>query len=103
MTPSVQDHYSYRFKLNIKHTPTKATDRFSRPLLLVALVFGFMLLSLGLYFMLHSNLHGITDIENKLPSTNVHLNPLISPVIFNIISILLGLFIILSCFNMLIR
>lgn len=103
MTLTVQDHYSYNFKLNIDKTPTKATDRFSRVLLAVAFILGLMLLTLGLYLISNSDLSGVADLEKKLPQTNIRIKPLVSPEVFNYIISLIGCFVMYSSVKMFIR
>lgn len=93
MTPGVQDHYSYKFKLKISDNPTKATDRFPRPVLFVAFALGLLLLLLGVYFLSNSDLSGVADIEKKLPKTSIRVTPLVSPWLFNVLLILIGSFV----------
>ncbi len=95
---NVLDHYSYKFALKISDTPTNATDRFSRTLILIAFILGLMLLLLGIYHFTNSDLSGIADIEKQLPKTNIRIRPILSPNIFNFLIMIIGLYIIISCF-----
>ena len=97
------DHYSYNFALKISDKTTKATDRFSRSVTIIAFVLGIMFISFGIYLFTNSNLSGIADIENHLPKTNIKIHSFISPNVFNCIIILVGLMVIGFCFIMFIR
>lgn len=103
MTPAVNDHYSFNFKLKIGDKPTKATDRFSRPLLIIGFILGLMLMLLGIYLFSNSDLSGVADIEKKLPKTNIRVRTLISPFTFKMLITLIGFFVICACVNMYVK
>ena len=90
MTGGFSDHYSYNFKLKIGDTPTKATDRFSKPILLVSFVLGLLLFFLGVYLFTNSDLSGVADIEKQLPKTNTPIRPLVSPAFFRSLIVFVG-------------
>lgn len=103
MTSGFSDHYSYNFKLKIGDEPSKATDRFSRPVLFVSFVLGAMLLFLGLYLFSNSGLSGVADIEKQLPKTNTPIRPLVSPVFFRSLIVFIGCFVIGMSYIMFVR
>ena len=103
MTLNVNDHYSYNFALKINDTPSRAVDRFSHTLTIVAFVFGFMLFALGIYHFTNSNLSGVADIENQLPKTSIKVHSFISPSVFNFIITSIGMFVMFACFVLFVR
>ncbi|MBE6450836.1 MAG: hypothetical protein IJF12_00755 [Alphaproteobacteria bacterium] len=103
MTLGVDDHYSYNFALKIGNKPSKAVDRFSRLVTVTAFVLGLMLFLLGVYHFTNSDLSGVTDIENSLPKTNIKIHSFISPDIFNLLVMSIGIFVMMSCFVMYVR
>lgn len=84
------DHYSHKFKFNIDKTPVKAVDRFSRFILLMALVLGVLLCLLGGYRFLGASIDGVADIERSLPQTRIAVHSFVSPAVFNVLLGLLG-------------
>lgn len=91
MTSRYPDHYSHSFELKINKLPAKASDRFSCLICTAGIVFGLLLFLLGLYHFLDSYISGVADIENTLPQTRIKVHTLISPDIFNILLVCLGL------------
>ena len=90
MSQYYPDHYSHKFKLKLNKIPTKAVDRFSRWILLLAAICGALLLVLGLYHFLNLSFEGATDIEKTLPQTHIKIHTLVSPTIFAAILVALG-------------
>lgn len=52
MLVHVPDHFSSKFRFNLSHTPTQATDRSSFGKAITGWIFGFMLLGLGIFELL---------------------------------------------------
>lgn len=96
MINTCPDHNSYRFALDIKRLPAKATDRFSRLILILALLFGFLLCLLGLYNFSSSALGGIAEIEQNLPQTKIAIHSFISQDVFSLLIFVVGLGVIVS-------
>ena len=92
----VPEHFSHHFIFKIDKLPAKATDCFSRPILLLAALFGLLLCFLGLHDFLTPAITGIADIEKNLPQTHVKIHSFISPELFSVILFLIGGGIILS-------
>jgi len=91
------DHYSHNFILKLNRLPAKATDRFSRTLLLIGFIFGTLLCLLGSYHFLSAYISGTADFERNLPTPRGSLHSFVSPDLFNAIIILVGLGIIVAC------
>lgn len=98
MSQYYPDHYSHKFKLKLDKLPAKAVDRFSRWILLIAVICGALLLVLGLYHFLNLSFEGTNDIEKSLPQTHIKIHTLVSPTVFAAILVLIGLGVILYSF-----
>lgn len=94
MTEINCEHYSHCFKLKMKTLPVKATDRFSRVILLVAIVFGAMLCMLSILYFMPDLINGNADIERGIPKIHSRIDTMIAPQVFNIIIFLTGVAII---------
>lgn len=97
MNRNIPLHYSYNFKLNIDNVPTKESDRISLQILLPGLVLGLILILLGI-FELTNGLNSQTMFFDKSAQVNNYdvYNSFMSPLVFDIIIIFLGLGIITS-------
>lgn len=102
MCHTVSDHYSHRFIFKMNKLPARATDRFSRPILYIGIIFGLLLIMLGSSYFI-SNSHNIGEIKNTLPVERIPLHTLLSYEMFCGLIALVGFGVISSCFVRLIR
>ncbi len=97
MTKNISNHFSQKFELKIEKLPTKASDRLDMRILYPGLFLGTALLFLGVYELFNGFSGGtsVFDIQ-KLQSEGSLYPPLMSPVLFDCVIIVLGLGIIVS-------
>ena len=91
MKNKFSDHYGHSFKLNTNKVRISATDRLSRFLLFIALIFGAMFSVLGSYLSNISKMTGHTDFEAVLSKSNIKAHMFVSPQVFGTGLIILGL------------
>lgn len=84
-------HFSHKFYFNLNKLPAKGTDRFSRLILLIAIIAGLLLCLLGLFYFIPDAITGAADIEKGIPKAKSVFQPHVSPKIFNLFIILTGL------------
>lgn len=96
MKNKFRDHYGHSFKLNTNKVRISATDRLSRFLLLIALIFGAMFSVLGAYLSNITKITGHTDLEDILSKSNIKAHMFVSPQVFGTGLIILGLAIVLA-------
>ncbi len=95
MQPDFREHYAQKFRLKLDRLPTKATDRVSRLLLLLAFISGLMFLALGSYLVGFTDLSGTTDFERHITQTSIKIHSFISTATFSYLLLFLGLGIVL--------
>lgn len=97
MNRNIPRHYSYNFKLDIDHTLSKASDRIKLRILLPGIFLGLILILLGI-FELTNGLYTQNPLFKNFSQTYSPdgYNSFISPLVFDVLIILLGLGIIIS-------
>ena len=97
MTENAPNHYSHSFVLNLEKLPTKKSDRIALHILYPGLIFGTILMLLGIYELFNGLSHSRTDFD-FIPEdeADVIYQPFMNPTFFDIIIILVGAGIVLS-------
>ena len=96
-------HYSYNFMLNINREPARATDRFSRPLLVLSFFFGLLFAFLGGACLLNISPENITNSKTDITLNILPFNTLISPEFLGILSLCIALGIFYAVFTRFVR
>ena len=97
MNRNIPRHYSYNFKLNIDHFPSKASDRIKLRILLPGIFLGLILILLGIFELTNGLYTQNSLFKNFSPTYSPDgYNSFISPLVFDVLIILLGLGIIIS-------
>lgn len=104
MTDNAPNHYSHSFVLNLDKLPTKKSDRIALHILYPGLLFGIILILLGLYELFNGLSHNRTDFD-FIPgkAEDVIYQPFMNPTFFDLVIILVGAGIVLSLFLSYIR
>lgn len=95
------DHFSHSFELKLNNLPTKKSDRIALSILYPGLFFGAVLAALGFYELCN----GFKPVPEYFAKTNetAVIDSFISPQVFDIVIIILGLGIVFSLFISYIR
>ncbi len=97
MTNHTEDYFSHKLEFNLQKNPAKVSDRASLRFLLPGIVFSALLFLLGLYEMLNGFEAGGADVQELVPE---HLSsdyqPLLTPLFFDIVFMIVGLGIFVS-------
>ena len=104
MTDNAPNHYSHSFVLNLDKLPTQKSDRIALHILYPGLLFGIILILLGLYELFNGLSHNRTDFD-FIPgkAEDVIYQPFMNPTFFDLVIILVGAGIVLSLFLSYIR
>lgn len=103
MTESAPNHYSHSFVLNLDKLPTKKSDRIALQILYPGIIFGLILVFLGVFELFNGFNHSKTDFDFMPEDEDVIYQPFMNPTFFDIVIILIGLGIVLSLFFSYIR
>ncbi len=96
MAETAPNHYSHSFALNLEKLPTKKSDRIALRILYPGIIFGLILVFLGVFELFNGFNHSKTDFDFMPESEDVIYQPFMSPTFFDIVIILIGLGIVLS-------
>lgn len=97
MKYNAPDHYSHSYQLRLETLPTKKSDRIALHILYPGLVFGAILMLLGLYELFNGFIHAKTDFDFMLPNGDIAAyEPFLNPTFFDIVIIFIGVGIITS-------
>ena len=92
MNNSAANHFSHKLEFNLNRLPAKVSDRTSWRFLLPGIVFGALLFLLGLYEMLNGFNYTNPNVAEIIPAEAVPLyQPLMTPVFYDIIFMIIGL------------
>ena len=92
MNNSAANHFSHKLELNLSRFPAKVSDRTSWRFLLPGIIFGALLFLLGLYEMLNGFDYTNPNVAEIIPAEAVpSYQPLITPVFFDVIFMIVGL------------
>ncbi len=98
------NHFSHKLEFNLNQLPAKISDRTSWRFLLPGIIFGTLLFALGLYEMLNGFSYTNPNVAEIIPVEAVPAyQPLITPVFFDIVFMVIGLGIITASFFSYIR
>lgn len=104
MNDLAPNHYSHSYQLSLEKLPTKKSDRIAMHILYPGLIFGAILIFLGIYELLNGLSHSRTDFDALLENGGETIyQPFMSPTFFDIVIIFVGLGIVLSLFFSYIR
>lgn len=97
MNYNIPEHFSHKMVLELDKTPTKTSDRTSWKILFPGAFFGTTLLLLGFYELLNG-FHHTNSAFDSLPTIDsaTQYQPLINPIFFDIIFMIVGLGILLA-------
>ena len=96
MTESAPVHYSHSFALNMDKLPTKKSDRIALRILYPGIIFGLILVLLGIVELFNGLNHSKTDFDFIPEDEDVIYQPFMNPTFFDIVIILIGLGIVCS-------
>lgn len=97
MKYNAPDHYSHSYQLRLETLPTKKSDRIALHILYPGLIFGAILMLLGLYELFNGFIHAKTDFDFMLPNGDAAAyEPFLNPTFFDIVIIFIGIGIITS-------
>ena len=96
MTESAPNHYSHSFVLNLDKLPTKKSDRIALQILYPGIIFGLILVLLGVVELFNGLNHGKTDFDFIPEDEDIFYQPFMNPTFFDIVIILIGLGIVCS-------
>ncbi len=92
MNNSAANHFSHKLEFNLSRLPAKVSDRTSWRFLLPGIVFGALLFLLGLYEMLNGFSYTNPNVAEIIPAEAVPLyQPLMTPVFYDVIFMIIGL------------
>lgn len=92
MSHNQPHHFSNKFKLDLNRKPTRSSDRTSLRFVLPGLIFGILLTFIGGFELFNGFRHVKTDFDRLIADGDiVQYQPLISPVFFDVVFILIGL------------
>ena len=92
MNNPAANHYSHKLEFNFSKFPAKISDRTSWRFLLPGIIFGALLFLLGLYEMLNGFDYTNPNVAEIIPQEALPTyKPLLNPIVFDIIFIVVGL------------
>ena len=92
MSHNQPHHFSNKFKLDMNRQPTRSSDRTSLRFVRPGLVFGVLLMFIGAFELFNGFRHVKTDFDTLIAEGDiVEYQPLVSPVFFDVVFILIGL------------
>lgn len=92
MSICAANHFSHKLEFNLKKLPARVSDRISWRFLAPGLVFGFLLFVLGLYEMLNGFSYTNPNVAEIVPPEAAPAyQPLLNPIFFDIVFMLVGL------------
>lgn len=97
MKYNAPDHYSHSYQLRLETLPTKKSDRIALRILYPGLLLGAILMFLGVYELLNGFKYGKTDFNFVIPTgEGVVYEPFLNPTFFDVVIILIGLWVMTS-------
>ncbi|MBE6444965.1 MAG: hypothetical protein E7019_02760 [Alphaproteobacteria bacterium] len=97
MNENITNYFSHKLEFNLNRNPAKISDRTNWCFLLPGMIFGGLLFLLGLYEMLNGFKYTNPNVSVVAPiEENFSFDPLINPLFFDIVFMIIGLGMIVS-------